>query len=104
MDLSSNFVLYTAGDGKVKLEVYLQEETLWLSQKMMAELFEVDVRTINEHLQTIYKTGEFMDLCRGPHVDNTSEIQADSFKLNRTSGVYWRGKEEVVADEKGLQR
>ena len=61
MDLSSNFVLYTAGDGKVKLEVYLQEETLWLSQKMMAELFEVDVRTINEHLQNIYKTGELLE-------------------------------------------
>ena len=43
---------------------------------------------------SIYKTGDFVDLCRGPHVDNTSEIQADSFKLNRTSGVYWRGKEE----------
>ena len=43
---------------------------------------------------SIYRTGDFMDLCRGPHVDNTSEIQADSFKLNRTSGVYWRGKEE----------
>jgi hypothetical protein len=61
VDLSSNFVLYTAGDGKVKLEVYLQEETLWLSQKMMAELFEVDVRTINEHLQNIYKTGELLE-------------------------------------------
>ena len=43
---------------------------------------------------SIYRTGDFVDLCRGPHVDNTSEIQADSFKLNRTSGVYWRGKEE----------
>ncbi len=43
---------------------------------------------------SIYKTGDFVDLCRGPHVESTSEIQADSFKLNRTSGVYWRGKEE----------
>jgi len=43
---------------------------------------------------SIYKTGDFVDLCRGPHVDNTSEIAPDSFKLNRTSGVYWRGKEE----------
>jgi len=43
---------------------------------------------------SIYKTGDFVDLCRGPHVDNTSEIASDCFKLNRTSGVYWRGKEE----------
>ncbi len=43
---------------------------------------------------SIYKTGDFVDLCRGPHVDNTSEIAPDSFKLKRTSGVYWRGKED----------
>lgn len=61
MDLSSNFVLYTAGDGKVKLEVYLQEETLWLSQKMMAELFEVEVNTINYHLKEIFNTGELLE-------------------------------------------
>jgi hypothetical protein len=61
VDLSSNFVLYTAGDGKVKLEVYLQEETLWLSQKMMAELFEVEVNTINYHLKEIFNTGELLE-------------------------------------------
>ncbi len=55
-------------------------------------LAEVDENGVRE--VSIYKTGEFVDLCRGPHVENTSEIQADSFKLNRTSGVYWRGKEE----------
>lgn len=42
---------------------------------------------------SIYKTGSFVDLCRGPHVKNTSEIPADCFKLNKTSGVYWRAKE-----------
>jgi len=43
---------------------------------------------------SIYKTGDFVDLCRGPHVKNTSEIQAGCFKLNKTSGVYWRGDEK----------
>lgn len=42
---------------------------------------------------SIYKTGDFVDLCKGPHISNTSEISADSFKLNKLSGVYWRGKE-----------
>ena len=54
----TNFVLYTTPNGEVKLEVFLQEETLWLPQKMMAELFDVDVRTISEHLQNIFKSGE----------------------------------------------
>ncbi len=40
---------------------------------------------------SLYKTGEFIDLCRGGHVENTSEINADSFQLHRISGAYWRG-------------
>jgi len=40
---------------------------------------------------SLYKTGSFTDLCRGPHVKNTKEIAPDSFKLTRVSGAYWRG-------------
>lgn len=40
---------------------------------------------------SLYKTGEFVDLCRGGHVENTSEIDPDSFALDRISGAYWRG-------------
>jgi threonyl-tRNA synthetase len=40
---------------------------------------------------SLYKTGAFTDLCRGPHVKNTREIVPDSFKLTRVSGAYWRG-------------
>lgn len=53
----------------------------------------VDGTSEGLHEVSIYKTGEFVDLCRGPHILNTSEISADSFKLNKLSGVYWRGKE-----------
>jgi len=40
---------------------------------------------------SLYKTGNFTDLCRGPHVVSTKEIQPGSFKLTRVSGAYWRG-------------
>jgi threonyl-tRNA synthetase len=40
---------------------------------------------------SVYKTGGFTDLCRGPHVASTSDIEPDSFKLTRVSGAYWRG-------------
>jgi threonyl-tRNA synthetase len=40
---------------------------------------------------SLYKTGTFTDLCRGPHVKSTKEIAPDSFKLTRVSGAYWRG-------------
>ena len=44
---------------------------------------------------TIYKTGEdFMDLCRGPHVENTKFLRGFAFKINRASGAYWRGSEK----------
>lgn len=43
---------------------------------------------------SLYKTGKFIDLCRGGHVDNTSEIDPQSFKLNKISGAYWRGDQK----------
>lgn len=55
---SSKFILYTSPNGDIKLDVFIRDETLWLTQKMMAELFDVDVRTVNEHLQSIFKSGE----------------------------------------------
>jgi hypothetical protein len=55
---SSNFLLYTGHDGKVKVEVYLKEETVWLTQKAMAELFGVKVPAINKHLKNIFDSRE----------------------------------------------
>jgi threonyl-tRNA synthetase len=40
---------------------------------------------------SLYKTGSFTDLCRGPHVTSTKEIDPESFKVTRVSGAYWRG-------------
>ena len=56
--INSQIVFYTTPNGNVKLEVFIQDETLWLTQKMMSELFGVDIRTINEHLQNIFKSEE----------------------------------------------
>src|ERR1051326_779824 len=42
---------------------------------------------------SVYKTGDFIDLCRGPHVSRTSEIDPESFRLTRVSGAYWRGNQ-----------
>ncbi len=49
---------------------------------------------------TFYKSGDFIDLCRGGHVDNGSEINPDAFKLTKISGAYWRGDQ----DKQQLQR
>lgn len=43
---------------------------------------------------SIYTSGNFTDLCRGPHIENTKEIDPESFKLAKIAGAYWRGSEE----------
>ena len=43
---------------------------------------------------SIYKSGEFIDLCKGPHVKNTKEINPDAFKLTKIAGAYWKGDEK----------
>ncbi|OGW20970.1 MAG: hydroxyacid dehydrogenase [Nitrospirae bacterium GWA2_46_11] len=55
---TGELILYQTEDGKTHIEVRLQDETVWLSQKLMSELFQKDVRTINEHITNIYEEGE----------------------------------------------
>ena len=55
---SSSFVLYTTTSGDVKIRVVVRDETLWLTQKMIAELFEVNVPAISKHLKNIFEEGE----------------------------------------------
>jgi len=57
-DEMSDFLLYTAPDGKVRVECILYDETIWLTQKRMAELFGVGVAAISKHLDNIYASGE----------------------------------------------
>ena len=54
----NNFVLYSDDSGDIKVEVFLQNETIWLTQKAMAELFGVGVPAIAKHLANIYKSTE----------------------------------------------
>ena len=55
---SSEILLYQTEDGKSKVEVRLENEMVWLSQKMLSELFQVSISTINEHIKNIFKEGE----------------------------------------------
>ncbi|KKP80330.1 MAG: threonine--tRNA ligase [Candidatus Moranbacteria bacterium RIFOXYA12_FULL_35_19] len=53
-----------------------------------------------DKMVSVYKSGNFIDLCSGPHLDSTGEIPFDAFKLTKISGAYWRGDEK----NKMLQR
>lgn len=58
---SAEFLLYTAPDGQVKVDVILSDETVWLSQKRLAELFGVDRSVITKHLKNIFEEGELAE-------------------------------------------
>jgi len=55
---TAEFLIFSKQAGENSIEVRVENETVWLTQKLLALLFEADVRTINEHLGNIYKTGE----------------------------------------------
>lgn len=54
----SELILYQTEDGRTRIECRFEGETLWLTQALIAELFQKDVRTINEHLVNIFDEGE----------------------------------------------
>ena len=72
-------VIYTSEDGSISLDTKLENDTIWLSQKQMAELFDKNVRTINEHINNIFKEDE---------LDKNSVIR--NFQITANDGKnYW---------------
>ena len=55
---NGQFLVYPSEDGRVKIEVRLENETVWLTQQHMAELFQTTQQNISLHLQNIYEEGE----------------------------------------------
>ena len=56
----NNFVIFKTDQGKVNIDVFFANDTLWLTQKIMSKLFHVEVNTINYHLKEIFKSGELI--------------------------------------------
>ena len=55
---TAEFLIFTAQEGSASIEARYEDETIWLSQKLIAELFAVDVRTVSEHLRNVFSSGE----------------------------------------------
>ena len=72
----SDFLLYTSNEGKVNIEVFLQDETVWLTQKAIGNLFGKSKSTISEHIKKIYAEGEL-------HMDSTVR----NFRTVQTEGT-----------------
>ena len=75
-------IIYEGDNGQPKIEVRMQDETVWLSQKQMAELFDKDRKTITEHIQNIFKEGELEEnsVCRkSQHTAEDGKIYGVNF-------------------------
>ena len=68
----NDILIYRAEDGKTRLEVHLDHETIWLTQRQMAELFEKDTDTIGLHIRNLYREGE---LIRKATTEESSVVQ-----------------------------
>lgn len=78
---SNELIFYSSPDGDVRVEVFFQEETFWLSQKKMAELFGVEVPAISKHLKNIFESGELAEIS----VVSKMEITASDGKKYQTT-------------------
>ena len=76
----TEFLLYTTPNGKVKVEIFLKDENIWLTQKRMAELFDVGIPAINKHLSNIFESGELQE----NSVISILEITAEDGKMYKT--------------------
>lgn len=105
--LESNILLYKTAQGETRIEVIFNNETFWMSQKKMAALFGVDVRTISYHIGQIYETGELdkmatirkigivqtegeRDVERAPLFYNLDVIIAVGYRVNSYQATQFR--------------
>ena len=90
-EISTDEAIAAFGDMHQDFKVELLRDLKTRGTTAMAELDDANLVGESVSEVSLYKTGTFTDLCRGPHVRNTREIDPTSFKLTRVSGAYWRG-------------
>ena len=92
-----NFVIFKTETGQVNVEVFFKDDTLWLTQKLMAELFDVEVNTINYHLKQVFKSGELEEKStirkfRRVQIEGNREVERklDFYNLDAIIAVGYR--------------
>ena len=95
-DQTTEFLLYTAPNGSIKVEVLLSNETIWLTQKRMAELFSVGVPAISKHLKNIFESGELVEEVVISILETTTEHGAVA-GLTQTQRVKYYNLDAVIS-------
>ena len=75
-----------------KFVSFVETKKIFSGQQYKLEL----IKELNKNKEkiSVYQSGDFTDLCAGPHVISSSEINPDAFKLTKLAGAYWRGNEK----------
>lgn len=95
-DQTTEFLLYTAPNGKIKVEVVLSNETIWLTQERMAELFGVQRPAITKHLKNIFESGELEEAVVCSILEHTTEHGAVAGKT-QTNRVKYYNLDAVIS-------
>lgn len=95
-DQTTEFLLYTAPNGEIKVEALLSNETIWLTQKRMAELFGVGVPAISKHLKNIFESGELQEELVISILETTTEHGAVA-GLTQTQQVKYYNLDAVIS-------
>ena len=82
----SQFLVYQAENGQVKIDVRVENETVWLTQQLMAELFETTKQNVSLHLQNIYEEGELT--CEATVKESLTVRQEGSRQVERKVEFY----------------
>ena len=85
----SEIVLYTTADGTVKIDTIFQDETIWLTHKKMAELFDVRRPAITKHLKNIFESGELAEQVVSSILEHTTQHGAMVGKTQTQSVKYY---------------
>ena len=100
--MNSEILIYQNSDGNIKIDVRLEEETVWLTQAQMGQLFGKDKRTISEHIGNIFKEGELDENVvirkfrtttqHGAIAGKTQEVEVNGYNLDIIISVDYRVK------------
>jgi hypothetical protein len=85
----NEILLYTTPNGNVKVEIYLQNETIWLTQQKIADLFGVQRPAITKHLKNIFETGELKEEVVSSISEHTTPHGAMEGKTQETKVKYY---------------
>lgn len=85
----TEILLYNTPNGKVKVEIYLQNETVWLTQQKIAELFGVDRTVVTKHIGNIFKSGELDEQLVCANFTHTTQHGAIAGKTQETKVKYY---------------